>query len=65
MVAILVYFWSFFPHFTHLLVALKQQKTHFCLVTKVRFLNDVCLWQMMLASPMMTAMPNDVRPAST
>ena len=32
-----------------------QQKTHFCLVTKVRFLNDVCLRQMMLATP------NDVR----
>ena len=28
--------------------------------TKVRFLNDVCLRQMMLASPMMTATPNDV-----
>jgi len=27
--------------------------------TKVRFLNDVCLWQMMLATPMMTASPND------
>ena len=26
-----------------------QQKTHFCLPTKVRFLNDVCLRQMMLA----------------
>ena len=37
-----------------------QQKTHFCLPTKVRFLNDVCLRQMMLASPMMTATPNDV-----
>ena len=38
----------------------RQQKTHFCLPTKVRFLNDVCLWQMMLAVPMMTATPNDV-----
>ena len=28
--------------------------------TKVRFLNDVCLRQMMLALPMMTALPNDV-----
>ena len=28
--------------------------------TKVRFLNDVCLRQMMLASPMMTALPNGV-----
>ena len=28
--------------------------------TKVRFLNDVCLRQMMLAAPMMTASPNDV-----
>ena len=37
-----------------------QQKTHFCLPTKVRFLNDVCLWQMMLATPVMTASPNDV-----
>ena len=37
-----------------------QQKTHFCLPTKVRFLNDVCLWPMMLASPMMTTPPNDV-----
>ncbi|MBQ7315225.1 MAG: hypothetical protein IJW83_04385, partial [Clostridia bacterium] len=27
--------------------------------TKVRFLNDVCLRQMMLALPMMTASPND------
>ena len=35
-----------------------QQKTHFCLVTKVRFLNDVCLRQMMTASP------NDVRYAN-
>jgi len=25
----------------------------------VRFLNDVCLRQMMLATPMMTASPND------
>ena len=40
--------------------SLRQQKTHFCLPTKVRFLNDVCLRQMMLASPMMTATPNDV-----
>ena len=39
---------------------LRQQKTHFCLPTKVRFLNDVCLRQMMLASPMMTASPDDV-----
>ena len=37
-----------------------QQKTHFCLPTKVLFLNDVCLRQMMLATPMMTASPNDV-----
>ena len=36
-----------------------QQKTHFCLPTKVRFLNDVCLRQIMLATPMMTASPND------
>ena len=28
-----------------------QQKTHFCLPTKVRLLNDVCLWQMMRAAP--------------
>ena len=35
-------------------------KTHFCLPTKVHFLNDVCLWQMMFASPMMMASPNDV-----
>ena len=40
-------------------VAHSQQKTHFCLPTKVRFLNDVCLRQMMLALPMMTATPND------
>ena len=45
----------FLPTFTHLFTALSQQKTHFCLVTKVRFLNDVCLRQMM------TATPNDVR----
>ena len=38
---------------------LRQQKTNFCLPTKVRFLNDVCLRQMMLAPPMMTASPND------
>ena len=37
---------------------LRQQKTHFCLPTKVRFLNDVCLWQMM------TATPNDIRYAN-
>ena len=35
------------------------KKTHFCLPTKVRFLNYVCLRQMMLATPMMTASPND------
>ncbi len=35
-----------------------QQKTHFCLPTKVRFLIDVCLRQMMLALPMMTASPH-------
>ncbi len=35
-----------------------QQKTHFCLPTKVRFLNDVCLRQMMTAST------NDVRCAN-
>ena len=35
--------------------SLSQQKTHFCLPTKVRFLNDVCLRQMMTASPMMMA----------
>ena len=29
---------------------LRQQKTHFCLLTKVRFLNDVCLRQMMLGN---------------
>ena len=32
-----------------------NKKTHFSLPTKVRFLNDVCLRQMMTASP------NDVR----
>ena len=42
------------------LICPSYQKTHFCLPTKVRFLNDVCLRQMMLASPMMTATPNDV-----
>ena len=36
-----------------------QQKENFCLPTKVRFLNDVCPRQMMLAPPMMTASPND------
>ena len=40
---------------------ISQQKTHFCLPTKVRFLNDVCLRQMMLATPVMTASPNDAR----
>ena len=44
-------FTSVFDLFTRLW----QQKTHFCLPTKVRFLNDVCLRQMM------TATPNDVR----
>ena len=44
--------------FTHPFVGLWQQKTHFCLPTKVRFLNDVCLRQMM------TATPNDVRCAN-
>ena len=39
-------------------LSLRHQKTHFCLVTKVRFLNDVCLRQMMLATP------NDVRYAN-
>ena len=34
------------------------RKKHFCLPTKVRFLNDVCLRQMMLAPP------NDVRYAN-
>ena len=37
---------------------LRQQKTHFFLPTKVRFLNDVCLRQMMLACA------NDVRYAN-
>ena len=32
-------------------------KTHFCRQTKVRFFNDVCLRQMMLALPMMTLSP--------
>ena len=45
------YFSLFLPAFTHLFTVLSQQKTHFCLPTKVRFLNDVCLRQMMLASP--------------
>ena len=43
-----------------------QQKTHLCLLTKVRFLNDVCqssqcelYGKMMLATPVMTASPND------
>ena len=30
-----------------------HQKSHFCLLTKVAFLNDVCPRQMMLAKPMM------------
>ena len=37
-----------------------QQKTHFCLPTKVRFLNDVCLRQMMTASPNDVRFANDV-----
>ena len=37
-----------------------QQKTHFCLPTKVRFLNDVCLRQMMWASPNDERCANDV-----
>jgi hypothetical protein len=40
------------------ITVISQQKTHFCLSTKVRFLNDVCLRQMMTASP------NDVRYAN-
>ena len=40
---------------------LHQQKTHFCLVTKVRFLNDVCLQQMMMATPNDVRFANDVR----
>ena len=52
-------FCSQLPIFRHLLLRLRQKKTHFCLVTRVRFLNDVCLRQMMLATPMMTATPND------
>ena len=41
------------------ITVISQKKAHICLPTKVRFLNDVCLRQMMLASPMMTATPND------
>ena len=37
-----------------------QQKTHFCLPTKVRFLNDVCLRQMMTATPNDARFANDV-----
>ena len=40
--------------------SLRQQKTHFCLPTKVRFLNDVCLRQMMTASPNDVRFANDV-----
>ena len=47
-----------FTSIRHLFTRLRQQKTHFCLPTKVRFLNDVCLRQMM------TATPNDVRCAN-
>ena len=47
-----------FTSVSDLLSRLRQQKTHFCLPTKVRFLNDVCLRQMMTASP------NDVRCAN-
>ena len=53
-----MYFSLFLPAFTYLFTALSQQKTRFCLPTKVRFLNDVCLRQMMTASP------NDVRYAN-
>jgi len=35
-------------------------KTHFCLPTKVTFFNDVCLRQMMTASPNDAADANDV-----
>ncbi|MBQ8268833.1 MAG: hypothetical protein IJZ24_04025, partial [Clostridia bacterium] len=42
--------------------SMPQQKTHFCLPTKVRFLNDVCQSsQSELYGKMMTATPNDVR----
>ena len=48
-----------------LLVALRQQKTHFCLPTKVRFLNDVCQSSLCeLYGKMMLATPNDVRYAN-
>ena len=41
---------------------LHQQKTHFRLLTKVRFLNNVCQSsQSKLYGKMMTASPNDVR----
>ena len=36
---LLHYFLLFLPTFTHLFTVLSQQKTHFCLPTKVRFLN--------------------------
>ena len=39
---------------------LRQQKTHFCLPTKVRFLHDVCLRQMMTATPNDAHFANDV-----
>ena len=54
----MVYFLPFLPAFTHLLAALSQQKALLSL-DKSAFLNDVCLRQMMLATPMMTATPND------
>ena len=56
----LVYFLLFLPAFTHLFIVLLQQKTHFCLPTKVRFLNDVCQSsQSELYGKMMLASPND------
>ncbi len=36
----MVYFWAFFTSILLRLGSLSQQKTHLCLPTKVRFLND-------------------------
>ena len=40
-------------------LASTNKKTSFVYLTKEVFLNDVCLRQLVLATPMMTALPND------
>ena len=56
-----MYFLLFLPTFTHLFTTLSQQKNALLSTkTKVRILNDVCLWQMMKAKANDDADANDV-----